>query len=54
MVVQRVLDAPGTGGPDVLIDLQSVPEVRGGFGVAISDLRVANDLLIDETLDLEK
>jgi hypothetical protein len=31
MVVKRVLHAPGAGGLDVLIDLQGVPEARGGF-----------------------
>jgi hypothetical protein len=32
MVVKRVLHAPGARSTDVLVDLQSVPEVRGGLG----------------------
>ncbi len=32
MVVQRVLHAPGAGSSDALVDRQSVPQVRGGFG----------------------
>jgi hypothetical protein len=42
MAVKRVLHAPGIGRPDVLIDLQSVPEVRGGFGRVLVEKAAAD------------
>jgi hypothetical protein len=42
MVGKRVLHAPGPGGPDVLIDLQGAPEVRGGFGGVLVEKAAAD------------
>ncbi len=42
MAVKRVLHAPGIGRPDVLIDLQSVLEVRGGFGRVLLEKAAAD------------
>ena len=42
VVVKGVLNAPGAGGTDALIDLQGAPEVRGGFGRVLVEKAAAD------------